>query len=186
MALLYPAFDGLTSHQCELRLGFLRLSLAEQNTVILPQLHFFQISHLKKEECFVKTEQPAYWLRISIISTSVYSFLWLQLHGSCLFPKVNNYTFCAVFSKGPKVGLVRVYGRNHLHNKVMGCEVWVCSTLFAFVGSVSRIHRKQVKICSPLKRSTLSCTIKESRRESLQALPCYATEKLLDYTGIQP
>lgn len=49
MALLYQVFDGLTSHQCELRLGFLRLSLAEQNIVILAQLHFFQISHLKKK-----------------------------------------------------------------------------------------------------------------------------------------
>lgn len=82
MALLYPAFDGLTSHQYELWLGFLRLSLTKQNTVILPQLLFFQISHLKKKGrenfmCFVKTEQPAYWLRFLLfqpVSTSSYGY----------------------------------------------------------------------------------------------------------------
>ena len=91
--------------------------------------------------------------------------------------------FCAVISKGPKMGLVRVCVRNHFYYKTTGCEFAPASD---FVGSVSRTQRKWIKICSPLKRSTLNCTIKENRRKSQQALPCYATEELLDYTGIQP
>lgn len=115
-----PNFRWPHFPSCELWLGFLRLSLAEQNTVILPSsTSSNSITWMKKKEkeksnfsCVWQGSTTSLSMKDCFISTSLYRLLRLQIKswGVLSFPK----DFCAVTSKGPKVGVVRVCGRSHL------------------------------------------------------------------------
>lgn len=174
--------------------------MSAQNTVIVPQLCLSQISHLNEKDR--KRQIKLFIVLLSRLNNQLIDarFLWFQpvsiasLATTKVFialvyfqrPRPMNIPSVLWSPRGPRMGLVRAQGKKLLC-KTMSCLLYktVCLTFSLLVLSPGHTGGG-LKICRPLKRSTLSCTLKENRRESQQALPCYAIEKLLDYTGIQP
>ena len=152
-----PSFDGFPSHTHEPCVTW----LPKAESVWLEHSHSAPTLPLPKNEkeikiklficAFIKIEQPAYWWRIYIISTSLYSFLRLQPKSFWLLsiPK-GQYPSVLWPPRGPRMELGWVYGKNLLYNKTV--QTKLLHPLF--VVSISRTYRKWMKICSSLERST--------------------------------